>query len=262
MRSGSLCALRWRLLSWCHRRGIVLRACHIPGHLNVIADKLSRHNQVIQTESISAGVQSLVLKMGLAKCRPVCNLFQSQTPQVCFPVPDQRAWAVDALSLPWENLNAYAFPPVSLPGQVISKLMDQGLSQNDSDCSRVAQHALVLGPGQSIGSDPLQAPTAEGSGDTTLQRASQPETQQSESTCLAPRASAIQEQGFSDEVAARIEAPERLSTRAVYKSKWVIFVKWYKSNEVDFQSPSVNQIADFLLHLFKERAATQHHSRL
>ena len=42
MRSGSLCALLWRLLSWCHHRGITLRARHIPGRLNVIADKLSR----------------------------------------------------------------------------------------------------------------------------------------------------------------------------------------------------------------------------
>ena len=41
MRSGSLCALLWRLLSWCHPRQIVLRARHIPGRLNVIADKLS-----------------------------------------------------------------------------------------------------------------------------------------------------------------------------------------------------------------------------
>ena len=37
MRSGSLCALLWRLLSWCHLRGIVLRAKHILGCLNVIA---------------------------------------------------------------------------------------------------------------------------------------------------------------------------------------------------------------------------------
>ena len=44
MRSGSLCALLWRLLSWCHPRKIILRARHIPGRLNVIADKLSRHN--------------------------------------------------------------------------------------------------------------------------------------------------------------------------------------------------------------------------
>ena len=70
---------------------------------------------------------------------------------------------------------------------------------------------------------------------------------------MAPRASAIHKQGFSNEVAERIEAPQRVSTRAVYKSKWAIFVKWCESHEVDFRSPSVNQIADFLLHLFKER---------
>ena len=33
MRSGSLCALLWRLLSWCHPRGIILSARHIPGRL-------------------------------------------------------------------------------------------------------------------------------------------------------------------------------------------------------------------------------------
>ena len=54
-------------------------------------------------------------------------------------------------------------------------------------------------------------------------------------------------------MAARIEAPQRSSTRAVYKSKWTIIVKWCDSHKVDFRSPSVNQIADFLLYLFKER---------
>ena len=70
---------------------------------------------------------------------------------------------------------------------------------------------------------------------------------------MAPRASTIQERGFSDEVAVKIEAPQRLSTGAVYKSKWDVFVKFCRSNEVDFQSPSVTQIADFLLHLFQDR---------
>ena len=92
-----------------------------------------------------------------------------------------------------------------------------------------------------------------GPGDSTVQWTSSQEPQQSESACLAPRISAIKKQGFSDEAAERIEAPQRGSTRAVYKSKWVIFVTWCESHEVDFRSPSVNQIADFLLHLFKER---------
>ena len=50
MRSGSLCALLWRLLSWCNQRQIVLRARHIPCQLNVFANKLSRFKQVIQME--------------------------------------------------------------------------------------------------------------------------------------------------------------------------------------------------------------------
>ena len=57
----------------------------------------------------------------------------------------------------------------------------------------------------------------------------------------------------SGEVAARIEAPQRLSTRAVYKSKWAIFVKWCGENKVDFRSATLSHIADFLLYLFKER---------
>ena len=128
-----------------------------------------------------------------------------------------------------------------------------GLSQNDPDCSGVAQHALVLGPGQFFSSGSLSSSTSKGSGYTAVQRPPSQEPQQFESACLAPRASAIQEQGFTDEVAARIEAPQRLSIRAVYKSKWSIFVKWCDSHKVDFRSPSISQIADFLLYLFKER---------
>ena len=50
-----------------------------------------------------------------------------------------------------------------------------------------------------------------------------------------------------------LKLPQRLSTRAVYKSKWAVFVKWCTSNKVDFGSPSMNQIADYLLHLFKDK---------
>ena len=76
---------------------------------------------------------------------------------------------------------------------------------------------------------------------------------ESESACVAPRVSTIQEQGFSEEVAARIEAPQRSSTRAIYKSKWAVFVKWCGSSKVDFRSPSVTHLADFLLYLFQVR---------
>ena len=54
-------------------------------------------------------------------------------------------------------------------------------------------------------------------------------------------------------MATRIEAPQRRSTPFVYEAKWAVFVRWCKAHQVDFHSPSVEQIADFLLHLFQDR---------
>ena len=42
----------------------------------------------------------------------------------------------------------------------------------------------------------------------------------SQPTCLVSRSGQLQEQGFSVEVAERIAAPQRSSTRTIYKSKW------------------------------------------
>ena len=47
---GPLCALLWRILTWCTGKQVTLKARHIPGRLNVVADKLSRLGQTIQTE--------------------------------------------------------------------------------------------------------------------------------------------------------------------------------------------------------------------
>ena len=79
------------------------------------------------------------------------------------------------------------------------------------------------------------------------------ESDQSTPSRLAPRAEAIKEKGFSSPVESRIEARQRSSTRTVYEAKWSVFVRWCEASQVDFRSPSVKQIADFLLHLFQEK---------
>ena len=54
-------------------------------------------------------------------------------------------------------------------------------------------------------------------------------------------------------MAARIEAPQRRSTRSVYEAKWAIFTKWCITNQVDFRSPPVKSVADFLMYLFEDK---------
>ena len=127
MKSGSLCPPMEASLLVPPRR-IVLRARHIPGRMNVIADKVSRHNQVIQTEwSLSQQVFNLLCSRW---DKPQIDLFATRfnhkLPKFVSPLPDQTAWAVDAVSLPWENMEVYVFPPVPLIVQVVSKMMDQG----------------------------------------------------------------------------------------------------------------------------------------
>ena len=61
-------------------------------------------------------------------------------------------------------------------------------------------------------SSPLVSAQHNQSSVSAIQPGPTQEPVKSESTCMAPRASAIKEQGFSEAVAARIEPPQRGST--------------------------------------------------
>ena len=55
--------------------------------------------------------------------RPIATRFNKLS-QFVSPILDPLAWAVDALSLPWDVPDVYAFPPVAILGKVIEKLRD------------------------------------------------------------------------------------------------------------------------------------------
>ena len=139
MKSGSLCALLWRILSWCTRQQVTLRARHIPGRLNVIADKLSRLGQTIQTEwSLHPALfQAVCSRWHQPQVDLFATMFNNKLPQFVSPVPDPQAWAVDAFSLSWEDLDPYAFPPAAILGKVVEKLQDY-------PCNRIIKRPLLV----------------------------------------------------------------------------------------------------------------------
>ena len=53
------------------------------------------------------------------------------------------------------------------------------------------------------------------------------------------------------EVAERIAAPQRSSTRTIYKSKWALFEKWFRENSEDFSTPSVKQVSEFFVYVYQ-----------
>ena len=127
------------------------------------------------------------------------------------------------------------------------------MQQNHTDCTRMTQHALVLGPSGHVQSDPTVPAQSAQSGDPTIQPDLAQESVKPEPSCLVPRATSIKEQGFSEAVAAQIGAPQRGSTRSVHEAKWTIFTKLYLSNQLDFRTSPLKDIADFLLYLFQDR---------
>ena len=91
-----------------------------------IADKLSKLRQTIQTElSLHPEVfQAICSWWHQSQVDLFATRFNNKLPQFVSPVPDPQAWAVDALSLSWEDLDPYAFPPAAILGKVVEKLQD------------------------------------------------------------------------------------------------------------------------------------------
>ena len=123
--SFEMCALMWRILAWSNAREIHIRARHIPGNLNVIADSLSRRDKAIQTEwylhpQVFQGICQVWHK-------PMVDLFatslNAKLPTYVSPVPDDEAWQIDALNISWEALDAYAFCPVAILPQLVQKVI-------------------------------------------------------------------------------------------------------------------------------------------
>ena len=192
-----------------------------------MVDKLSRLGQTIQTEW-QPQVDLLITR------------FNNKLPQFVSPVPDSLAWAVDALSLSWEDLNPSAFPPVAILGKMVEKLQDY-------PCNTIILTWFLVAMSSQI---PLSQPNLR----------AQPSNQifhmnLSKLNLHAGflKTSAIRDQVVSQAVAARIEAPQTGSTRSVYTSKWTIFTKWCHSNQVDFKAYPIKSIADFLLYLFQDK---------
>jgi hypothetical protein len=124
-RSWTLMTETQELFDLIQKLGGVIRSRHIPGHLNVLADRLSRKDQILATEwSLLPDVLQILWKIW---DKPHVDLFATRhnfkLPLYVSPVPDDSAIAVDALSMDWTNLYGYAYPPTGLIRKVINMIL-------------------------------------------------------------------------------------------------------------------------------------------
>ena len=122
-RSQLLNSISQRILRWAESLPVVLAPQFIMGCNNVIADSLSKPNQILGSEwTLKAEVFQDLRKRGHVSI----NLFATSLNHQCCPYfspfHDPNALGTDALLQNWNGWQAYAFPPWSLMPAVLKKL--------------------------------------------------------------------------------------------------------------------------------------------
>ena len=122
--SHSLHALTYDILTWCFQNKVQLRARHLAGKLNVIADGLSRDGRILQTEwSLHPAVFRAISQLWTS---PHVDLFataqNTKLPVYYSPIPDSQAAGIDSLSQNWSGTIGYAFPPPNMLQLVLNKV--------------------------------------------------------------------------------------------------------------------------------------------
>ena len=122
--SPDLCLEAWGILNMCLKHNIQLLIKHIPGRFNTLADRMSRMDKPITTEwSLDQGIANRVFMiMGYPSIDLFATRLNNRLPLYVSPIPDQQALSIDALSMDWNRIHAYAFPPFHLIPAVINKV--------------------------------------------------------------------------------------------------------------------------------------------
>ena len=121
--SSTLNATAREILLWAENHRVRLLPQFIMGSSNVTADALSRPNQVIGSEWT---LHQEVVDQLVHKWPAVIDLFATsltaRLPVYFSQASDPRAAGTDALLQPWDDLQAYAFPPIAIIRRVLVKL--------------------------------------------------------------------------------------------------------------------------------------------
>jgi len=109
---------------WCSQKRIWLSAGYIPGKLNTEADRLSRHfNTNAEFKLSPKAFNTICITWGTPEIDLFATRTNAQLSRFVSQYPDPDAYHINALSMNWENLRFYAFPPFCIIGKCIQKII-------------------------------------------------------------------------------------------------------------------------------------------
>ena len=245
-----MCALLWKMvpsLSHNIKSQTHSRVSECDGRPSIQVEP-SPVNRMV---TASAGVQTDLSKVVHSSCRSICHSPEPQTYTVHISCPRPKGLEHRCSEHKLDGSHCLCLPSGGSPLQGDPKNQTMPLPDHRNS-PRLARDALLLGPSAALNRDPTATSSVNNPPQTVPQLCISQQSSTSKPPCLVSRSGQLQEQGFSVEVAERIAAPQRSSTRTIYKSKWALFEKWCRENSVDFSTPSVKHISDFFMYLYQD----------
>ena len=123
--SFSLYLLYREMLLLCDSLQTVLTVRHVPEYNSgcIISIPCSSEYGMGVTSSNFSSYHS---DMGSPPDRSVCHQFELQTGDICLPIPDQKAWTVDAMTISWKGVFNYIFSLFRLLHKILHKIREDG----------------------------------------------------------------------------------------------------------------------------------------
>ena len=248
--SKTLAKLAIDLWNWCLDHKIHVSAEHLPGVLNLKADKESR----VVTDPSDWKLKPAFFKILVQKWGPLeVDLFASRlTFQLAHFVswkPDPQAIATYAFLMNWRDFRGYAFPPFALVGCCLQRVEHRPFS---ASCSCVASAALV----------PSSSTLSSGQASAICSRPRafnerQPCTSFDQPSVgwMGTMSQHYKTSGISRETRDILLAAWQRNTSSAYSCVWNKWVSWCRQRQINPISVSLNSVLEFLKDQFKEGKA-------
>ena len=240
-----------QIWEWVVDRGVWLSAAYIPGNSNVVADFHSRCFHENKEWALKVSVFDL---LSPTYGSPDIDLFASsrnaKLPVYISWLPDRLAYAVDAFTVSWRDLNFNAFPPFSLLPRVLAKIIT-GQVHMHIDHPAVDNPVVVPAGVDIANSTPqghcsLQGPSVF----TATPSRGAPTTQEAAASGGAFIRDALQGFGLSPSASALIQESWRPGTRVQYDSLLRGWQGFCSQRKVHPLSPTIFDVISYLTSMY------------
>jgi len=121
-RSRNLTKVSNLICHWCEYRRISVQAVYLPGSLNIIADRESRSRADSSDWKLSPRQFTLLNNLWPSEVDLFASHWNAQVPLFYSWRPQPGAVGLDAFSINWKDLKAYAFPPFGIISRCLGKI--------------------------------------------------------------------------------------------------------------------------------------------